>query len=101
MEDFKCVTGSVGEIKRSLEEINEILENVRRRMFGLSCMMGMEENWAGESQKAALAFLSLTREYQDALSVPIVDAAAALQKYLEADSTFYEGWTEYQDIKSI
>lgn len=105
MQDFKCVTETMKEIMDSLDEIQWLLWSAYTRASVLQNQMADHNNWEGEAQRAALAFMDLIVQYHRALSEPIggpvCKASAELQRYLDNDSVFYEEWEEYQNIRTI
>lgn len=98
MDNFKCVTDSFSTIKSSLDNIKTNLSDANTKASALYTSIESTTGWQGEAKDAALAFLDLTLQYNDALIGPVEQAVEAFQKYLDADGTFYDEWTEYQDM---
>lgn len=105
MEDFRCVTETISEIKTIVDEMQELLYSAYEKALVLQGEMSDVNKWDGEAQKAGVAFMDLTLQYHTALANPdggpLVQAGEALQKYLDKDSVFYQEWEAYQNIKAV
>lgn len=104
MADFKCVTDTISEIKDVLDKVQEILEDTYNQALDVQGALTNQENWSGEAQLVGAAFLDLVVQYHGKLSpemAPINCARRALYQYLLRDESFYEEWSEYQDIMSM
>ena len=106
MQDFKCVTEAISEMKTLVDEIQELLDSTYTKASEVFTAASNSSSWNGDAQKAGVAFLDLTMQYHAKLaggevSGPVMQASEDLQKYLDSDGTFYDEWPEYQDLSLI
>lgn len=107
MADFRCVTDTIVNIKKSLTEIHETLLDAFTQAQTVEESVNNPNNWQGEAQLVGAAFLHLVVTYHGLLSTvdgnfdPILEAIETLEEYLEHDGEFYANWEEYQEVAGI
>ncbi len=105
MQDFKCVTGDIKEIKKVLDEIQTLLDETYKNAALVQAALENPDNWSGEAQLVGVAFMDIVTQYHHMLSGdgegPVKEASDGLQNYLDSDDVFYDEWNEYQEVKSM
>lgn len=107
MENFRCVTETIHDIREELVEIHLAMLDALAQAETAQRTLDNPNNWQGEAQLVGAAFLSLVVAYHRKLSTPdgdtdpILEATETLQEYLDHDSVFYEQWKEHQALSDI
>lgn len=107
MDEFRCVTDTIFNIKQSLTEIHEILFGALTLAQTVEKRVNDPNNWQGEAQLVGAAFLRLVVMYHGLLSTeegyfdPILEAIETLEEYLSHDGDFYTNWEEHQRLSDI
>lgn len=105
MQDFKCVTSDIKEIKKVLDEIQTLLDESYKEALSVQADLESPDNWMGEAQLVGAAFMDLVTQYHKLLAGdgagPVKEASDGMQNYLDKDEVFYDEWSEYQEIKSM
>ncbi|MDO4304190.1 MAG: hypothetical protein Q4D94_09765 [Bacillota bacterium] len=105
MQDFKCVTNDIYNIKKELDEIQVLLDETYKNAIQVQANLSEPAVWAGESQLVGAAFMDLVTQYHKLLAGdgagPVKEASDGMQNYLDKDEVFYDEWSEYQEIKSM
>ncbi len=106
MEDFKCVTDTLFPIMRELRAIQNELDSSLAEAKNVLEETRDNELWNGEAALVGRAFLDLVVKYHSQLAgetgeSPVEQAYTGLDEYVQANSLFYDEWSEYQMIKGI
>lgn len=105
MDNFKCDTDQMEQMKITLSEIQDILSEVHNLGEKLQTMVESGDEWEGAANKTGAAFLALVVEFNrqlgSAAGGPVKEAYEGVGEYLDNDSVFYDEWTEYQEVKKI
>lgn len=105
MEDFKCVYDDFLAIKNSLMELHDVLTDTYNKAAELQQAMNDTEKWDGEAHLVAMAFMDLVVQYHGLLAEqgddPVRQAYEDMQKFLDADDVFYDGWQDYQELLKV
>lgn len=106
MAEFKCVTETINDIQRTLNELQTALTDTLILARNIQAAINDPDNWQGEAQLVGAAFLDLVIQYHEKLSSgesggPINEAIATLEEYLDNDNNFYTQWPEHQRLSEI